>query len=127
MQSLKGAVQVETAHVVAMHVGVPFATLASQLPNPAAQVIEQAPSVHEGEPLTELHWRPHEPQFDVLVLVLISQPLGFRPSQLPYGAVQDTTWQVPLAQDSEALARSQSTPQAPQLATVLRFVSQPST
>ena len=54
-----------TLFVVA--VSHPFATLASQLPKPAAQVIEQAPELHEGEPLAELYTSLQEPQLVVLV------------------------------------------------------------
>lgn len=98
--------QLETAQVVLMHVGVPFATVQvvphvpqaltlfvvavsqplatfpSQLPKPEEQAIEHVPDVQEGEPLTALHAAAHAPQFDTLVPVFVSQPLLTFASQL---------------------------------------------
>lgn len=140
----------ETAHVVPMHAGTPletahtvpqlphaftlfvvatsqpFATLASQFPNPAAQAIEHAPAAQEGEPLTELHANPQEPQWATLVLLLTSHPLKLLPSQLPYGVVHDTTWHEPVEHDSVLFGRSQRIPHPPQFGIVFRLVSHPS-
>jgi hypothetical protein len=99
---------------------------ASQLPKPDAQLMLQLPLLQVGVPLTVLQPLPQLPQLLRLVLVLVSQPLACTPSQLPNGVAHDTTWQAPVEQLSLAFAKSQSTPQAPQLATVRMLTSQPS-
>jgi hypothetical protein len=60
-----------------------------------------------------------------LVFRLVSQPLALLPSQLPQPALQAPIWQVPELQSAEALAKEQGVPQAPQLVSVFRGVSQP--
>jgi hypothetical protein len=47
------------------------------------------------------------------------------PSQSKLPGLHATSWQVPLAQEEEALARVQAIPHAPQSVAVVRAVSQP--
>jgi hypothetical protein len=69
----------------------PLITLASQLPNPAAQTIDtQAPPAQIGTPLTRLHARPHAPQLRASVLSADSHPFAARPSQSPRPGAQST-------------------------------------
>ena len=149
-QFLYGAVQLWMTQVVPEHAGVPlstahtlphwphaatlfvvevsqpFPTLPSQLPQPEAHVMPHAPAEHEGVPFCELHTLPHAPQFDTFVAVFISQPLLCTLSQFAKVPVQLTSWQVPVAQVSVALARLHPMPHAPQSVSVVRLVSQPS-
>jgi hypothetical protein len=117
--------QVPQFAVVFSAASQPLATLASQLPKPELQVIEQAPSEQPAVPLTVLHAAPQAPQCAVLVCVLISQPSPDSPLQLPKPELQVPSVQVPVAQDSDAFARSQSVPQPPQLLRLVSIVSQP--
>ena len=55
----------------------------------------------------------------------ISHPLAGLLSQLAKEPTQPVSWQVPEAHEVVALGSEQVTPQAPQLAFVLRLVSQP--
>jgi len=124
----KPVVQPESWHAPARHVGLPFvklhtwpqvpqfpelvpvlvsqpfATLPSQLPNPAVHAIEHAPALHDGVPLALEHAAPQVPQFPVLVFVLVSQPFPLLPSQLPNPALHPTSWHVPVEQDAVAFA-----------------------
>jgi hypothetical protein len=100
-------VQLPQALVVFKLASQPFATLPSQLPQPALQVIEQAPSVQEALPFTPLQALPQVPQLEMLVCVLVSHPFELMPSQLPQPALHVPSAQVPLAHDSLAFARSQ--------------------
>jgi hypothetical protein len=98
----------------------------SQFPNPVLHAMVQAPSEQPGEPFVPLHTVPQAPQFETFVSVLVSQPLFELPSQFPNPALQVPSVQFPLTQDSLALARLHTAPQAPQLARlVFVFVSQP--
>ena len=111
--------------LVVVLVSQPLATLPSQFPKPAEHEIEQEPAEQVGVPLAAEHAVPQPPQFAALVFVLVSQPFPALPSQLPKLASHPTSWQVPLAHDSVAFGISQATPQAPQLVSVFRLVSQP--
>ncbi len=98
----------------------------SQFPKPVLHAMVHAPSEQPGEPFVPLHMVPQAPQFDALVSVLVSQPFVALPSQLPNPALHAPKVQTPLTHDSAALARSQTAPQAPQLARlVFVLVSQP--
>jgi hypothetical protein len=59
-----------------------------------------------------------------LVLVLVSQPLLTKPSQLPKPALQVMV-QLPAVQAAVPLLLLQTLPQLPQLLVLLRFTSQP--
>lgn len=74
--------------VVFSGVSQPFSLLPSQLPKPALHVIEQAPRAQLALPLAVPQTVPQAPQLVMLVWVLVSQPFGALPSQLPQGAVQ---------------------------------------
>jgi hypothetical protein len=111
--------------VVFRLVSQPLAALLSQLPQPALQVIEQAPSEQEALPFVLLQALLQVPQLLRFVWRLVSQPSAVTPLQLPHPELQVPSTQLPVEHDSAALARSQSWPQAPQLASVLRVVSQP--
>jgi hypothetical protein len=62
--------------VVFSCVSQPFATLPSQLPQPAWHEIEQLPITHEGVPFVALQAVPQAPQLEALVCRLTSQPLA---------------------------------------------------
>src|SRR5690606_17279022 len=68
---------------------------------------------------------PQPPQL-VTVLIARSQPSLAIPLQSAKCVAQVSTWQVPLAQVSDAFARLQPTPQPPQSVSVLIGPSQPS-
>jgi hypothetical protein len=103
----------------------PSETRPLQLPKPAVQVIEQAPAVQVADPFAVEQAAPQDPQLVGLVCVFVSQPLPRRPSQLPDPALHETSWQVPVAQDTLAFVAEQATPHPPQSVVVRRFVSQP--
>lgn len=64
--------------LVIRYVSQPFnRALPSQLPQPAAHAIEQAPAAHCGVPLVELQITPHAPQFATLVCRSVSQPFEY--------------------------------------------------
>jgi hypothetical protein len=103
----------------------PFERLASQFPKFVLQAMEQAPSAHPAVPLLLLQTVPQAPQLVTLVCVLISQPFVATPSQLPKPLLHVPSTQLPDAQDSAALAKSQAAPHVPQFESVVRLVSQP--
>lgn len=104
----------------------PLAELPSQLEYPELHVpIEHAPSEHEAEAFAYEQTFPQEPQFDVLVSVLVSQPFTALPSQLPKPPEQ-TGWQALAEQLVVPWTFVHAVPQAPQFAPLfVRFVSQP--
>jgi hypothetical protein len=122
-QTLPQPPQAFTLLVVA--VSQPLATLLSQLPKPAAHMIEQEPLEHEAAPFCELHALPHPPQWAVLTAVLTSQPFTLLPSQSENVPLHETSSHVPVAHEAVAFGRAQATPHAPQLVRVFRLVSQP--
>jgi hypothetical protein len=77
------------------------------------------PPVQNGVPLVLLQVVLQEPQLVTLVEIFVSQPLTLLPSQLPQPAVQDAMTQVLFWHAGVALAKEQTVPQAPQLATLL--------
>jgi hypothetical protein len=111
--------------LVLVLVSQPLPTLPSQLPEPALQLMVQAPPPQLGVPFTEEHGEPQAPQWAVLMLVLVSQPLALLPSQLPKPVAQLPSVQTRFGQVSAALAKSQTTPQPLQSLVVVRLVSQP--
>lgn len=117
--------QVPQLAVVVRLVSQPSPTLPLQLPHPPLHEMEHALSAQDGVPLVALQAVPQAPQLATSLVRFFSQPLLALPSQLPYPGSQTPSVQVPPGHDSAALARSQSCPQAPQLVTVLRAVSQP--
>jgi hypothetical protein len=116
----------QCAVVVDVLVSQPFAAKPSQLPKPAAQAMEHAPSAQPGVPFTVEQARPHPPQCATLVSVLISQPFAAVASQLSRPGSHADTVQAPPAHCSVAKGRLHAAPQAPQLPRlIVRFVSQP--
>jgi hypothetical protein len=102
-----------------------LALLASQLPNPELQESEHAPRLHVAVALAPLQTLPHDPQFDRLVLVFVSQPLFLMASQSAKLPVQ-TGVQTPATQLVVPFAFVQAMPQPPQLLMSLVVpVSQP--
>jgi hypothetical protein len=103
----------------------PLAVLLSQLPQPVLQDTSvHVPVEHDSEALAKSHTTPQPLQFDS-VLSEVSQPFAGCPSQLANPLVQVPRVQTPVAQDSAALGKSQSTPQPPQFDRVLSEASQP--
>jgi len=112
-QSPKFALHDVRAHVPVWHVPVPFAYeqttphipqfeidafvfvsqplfgFESQLANPTAHEGVHVPLMHVVVPFMLVHVVPQDPQFDVLVPVLTSQPFPYIPSQFWNGAVHD--------------------------------------
>ena len=89
--------------VVSRRASQPFATLPSQLPNPALQFnSEQAPLTHEPVAFANEHDVPQTPQLVTVTLVLVSQPFVPSPSQLPKPGRHGPIAQVPLAQVAPA-------------------------
>jgi hypothetical protein len=111
--------------IVLSEASQPVLASPSQLPKPALHVTEQAPSAQLAVPFVPLHAVPQAPQFVALVCVFTSQPFEASPSQLPKPALQVPSVQEPEPQDTLALARAQSAPQAPQSLNVVRLFSQP--
>jgi len=99
--------------------------LPSQFPYPELHAIAHAPWLQEGVPWFALQVVVQLPQFETLVCVLVSQPLAGLPSQSPQPASHVLSWQVPVAQLSEACARLHWVPQEMQSESVFRLVSQP--
>ncbi len=81
--------------------------------------------MHVVVPFAFEHTAPHEPQFDVLVFVFVSQPFVAFASQLPKPASHATSAQVPVAHDSVALARAHAVPHVPQFVSVESEASHP--
>lgn len=117
-----------TLHLPAVHVGVPFGD--RQTTPHAPQLLKSdCSSVHRvpqnSHPTGHLHVvnahccpvphaRPHMPQFDALLMMLVSQPLEGSPSQSAK-LLRHAVVQAPARQTPTALGRSpQTTPQAPQ-------------
>ena len=84
------------AALMLVFVSQPFATLPSQFPKPAAQVIPQTPAVQLAVPFVSLHDVAHAPQLPALVFVFVSQPLDVLLSQSPEPAEQ--ALQAPVTQ-----------------------------
>jgi hypothetical protein len=99
-----------------------------QLPYPPLQLMEHDPALHEAAPWMLAHMVPHEPQLDVLVWVLASQPLAAIPSQFWKVPVHAPIWQTPGAtHEGAALGKLQVLPHVPQLRTsFVLSTSQPS-
>jgi hypothetical protein len=97
----------------------------SQSPYPEVQSTTHTPLVQAGAAFgAPEHTVPHWPQCSRFVLVFVSQPLEWLPSQLPYGAVQEATRHSPVMHAGVAFASWHTLPHAPQFCTlVFRFVS----
>ncbi len=74
--------------VVLVLVSHPLATLPSQLPYAALQVMPHAPAEQLAAPLVALHAAPQRPQWPTLVPRAVSHPLAAMPSQSPKPARQ---------------------------------------
>ena len=72
-----------------------------------------------------MHPVPHEPQFERLVFVFVSQPVEALLSQLPKPELQAPSVQTPPGHVSAALARLHVTLQSPQSVSVAVLRSQP--
>jgi hypothetical protein len=107
-------------------VSQPLSWLPSQLPNPGSHVTRvHVPPVHDSTAFGMVHGWLQPPQCERFVLVLISHPLVWLPSQSAKFALQLWSRQVPLAQDSVAFAKSHGTLHSPQSDAVLSGVSHP--
>ncbi len=116
----------QCAVAVLVLVSQPLATLPSQSPKPAAQVIAQAPARHEALPFVVEQALPQRPQCEALARVSVSQPLLGLPSQSAKPGLHEATPQRPPAQVAVALGRLHAAPHAPQWgAAESRSVSQP--
>jgi hypothetical protein len=125
-----------TAHIVpqppqfcglfVVAVSQPFVTFASQLPNPAAQVIPHTPDAQNARPFVVLHASPHPPQFFALVSVFVSHPFAALPSQSANGGMHDEISHAPLVHVVFAFGSTHSCPHAPQLSGVDSSASHPS-
>src|SRR4029079_6708467 len=105
--------------VVVSEVSQPFPVLPSQSPRPGEQPeIPHVPFTQFGVPPVAEQMLPQVPQLVMSVLRVLSQPFVALPSQLLKPALQAPSVQVPVAHDSLAFARSQVTPQPPQLPSV---------
>jgi hypothetical protein len=105
-------------------VSQPFATLLSQLPKPALQLIPQLPFVQLAVPFVELQAFVQLPQRLTSVLRLRSQPFVTLPSQFPKPALH-VIWQAPDTQLAVPLVVLQALLQLPQFEVVVRLVSHP--
>jgi hypothetical protein len=103
-----------------------LAAAPSQSPQPAAQaVIWQLPLAQDSVAFARLHPTPQPPQF-ASVVSGCSQPSEVIELQLPNPGEHMPNVQTPVEQVSVAPGKSQSSPHAPQFASVLSGVSQPS-
>lgn len=104
----------------------PLETLASQFPNPAAQVMLHTPDEQNANPFVLSHARLHPPQLPELVSVFASQPLAATPSQSANGGTHEAISHAPVVHVVFALGSTQTCPQDPQLSGVDSSASQPS-
>jgi len=106
-------------------VSQPLDASTSQSPKPDAHpVIAHVPPAQLVIAFARTHATLHAPQ-SVVVASEVSQPDASLPSQSPNPPPQLPMRQVPVAQVAAALAREHPEPQAPQLTSVVRGVSQP--
>jgi hypothetical protein len=110
---------------VVRDVSQPLSRSPSQLAHRASHTGVHTPAAQVVLPCPLAHVLPQVPQLASLVFRSASQPFCGSPSQSPQPGSQATSWQVPVWQLSEAWARSQATPQAPQLEFALSGASQP--
>ena len=110
-------------------VSQPVAVIPSQLPQPRSQVpMPQVLAEHVAVACAKLQRFMHAPQFEVLLVRFVSQPLDAIPSQLPQPALHPPMAHAPLIQDCVVCARLQTLPHMPQfVALVVTSVSQPLT
>ena len=89
-------------------------------PNPTG---EQAPALQVRPPVQTM---PQPPQLLLSVLVLTSQPLAARPSQLAKPGLQEAMAHEDAVQAEVAFGKAHTLPHAPQLLTLaVRFVQVP--
>jgi hypothetical protein len=106
-------------------VSQPLFGLPSQLAKPALQFGAQTPFEHATPPFGFVHCMPQPPQWLVLVLVLVSQPLFGLPSQLPDPELQLGTHDPPM-HAVVPLLLVHAVPHVPQWPVVVfKFVSHP--
>jgi hypothetical protein len=118
--------QVPQLEVVFRLVSHPLFGLLSQLAKPALQTGWQTPLAQLVVPCALVQVLPHVPQLLMLLVMFVSQPVEYCPSQLANPALQVATWQVPLTQVAVPLATEHLLPQNPQLLRLfVMFVSQP--
>ncbi len=105
----------------------PLDATPSHSAKPAVQVRAHIPVAQAGTALgAPEQAMPQVPQWETLVRVSVSQPLGALPSQSPKPAVQAAMPQAPAVQAAVALAKKQAPPQRPQCDGLLRVsTSQP--
>jgi hypothetical protein len=106
----------------------PLLGLVSQLAKFSAHAPSaQVPLAQVAAALAKKQGRPQPPQWVVLVVVLVSQPLTASPSQLPKPVLHVFSRHTPPVHATEPLARVQAWPQPPQLARLVEVsTSQPS-
>jgi hypothetical protein len=105
-------------------VSQPLSGSPSQLPQPPAQLGEQAPEVHAVPPWAFEQMLPQVPQLAVVVR-LVSQPSLALALQLPHPLLQEME-QALSAHAGVPLVELQTVPHAPQLLmSLVRFFSQP--
>ena len=110
---------------VVVGVSQPLLSMPSQLAQPVLQdEIAQNPPEHVAAALAREHGVPHEAQ-SVKVRILVSQPVASLSSQSSKPAAQVVTRHDPVEHSPAPEDGAHATPQAPQLALVLRGVSQP--
>jgi len=115
------------ALLLVVGVSQPLAALASQSANPPAQLATvHCDMLHPAVPLATMHTRPQLPQWLVVLVVLVSQPLEAMPSQSANPAVQLNAQRPPVHAGTALSAAMHTVPQAPQCETlVVVLVSQP--
>jgi hypothetical protein len=113
--------------VVLVFTSHPSAGLPLQSAKPVLHAaMVQRPTVQAAVALASAHTRPQPPHAAAVLLVFTSHPSAGLPLQSAKPALHAAIAQRPPAQRGEALVRSHTVPQAPQLrASVPRSVSQP--
>jgi hypothetical protein len=104
----------------------PLDTLASQFPNPAAQVMLHAPEAQNANPFVALHPSPQPPQCPALVSVFASHPFDATPSQSANGGTHEAISHVPVVHVVFAFGSTQTCPHEPQFSGVDSSASHPS-
>jgi hypothetical protein len=114
----------QLAESLSPKVSQPLALLPSQSRKPRSQVIWQVPDEQAGVPLPLPQARPQAPQWAVLLLVLVSQPLAVLPSQSPKPGLHVSP-QTPPVQVGVPLVATHRLLHEPQVRGDERLASQP--
>jgi hypothetical protein len=120
-----GVLLLQTLRLTLCWSSQPLLVFASQVEKPGLQLLNrQEPVEQEVDALVREQVVPQAPQLE-LVVMLVSHPLVWLPSQLANPELQEAMLHAPEAQVAEALVREQEVPQVPQLVSELREASQP--